>query len=174
ITRLERLTSDAHEIASPSLDNPALRDRLEQFRAKLLVPDSVHEDGFVSARKTREDRLRRALENSPRSVPGCNLYGKGIRFRRSIEIAHLNKPKSSSISVRGDGRLLDHLKMAQGPRLGTKPAAVLDVIGKDFLLELFALAIVKQRMQFCMRMDRRHQALLCRPAAFSRRLQRAA
>src|SRR4029453_14498477 len=119
-----------------------------------------HQDGFLNSRKTRDDRFWRALKNCPRSVTGCNLYREGIRFRRSIKIAHFNKPKSSSISVRRDGRVLDHPKMPQGPRFGTKPAAGLDVIGQDFILELFALAIVKQGMQFCMRMDRRHQALL--------------
>src|SRR5439155_10648449 len=129
-------------------------------RAKLPVPDRVHQDGFLSARKTRDDRLRRALENSARSVTGCNLYRESICCRRSIEIAHFDEPEASSIGVRGDGRVLDHPKMPQGPRFGTKPAAVLDVIGKDFLLQLFALAIVKQAMQFCMRTDRRHQALL--------------
>ncbi len=132
MTRLERLTSDAHQIASSSLDDLTLRDRLEQLRAKLPVPDRIHQDGFLSARKTRDDRFRRALKNSPRSVTGCDLYREGIRFRRSIEIAHFNEPKLSSISVRRDGRLLDHPKMAQGPRFGTKPAAGLDVIGQDF------------------------------------------
>src|SRR4030095_4009289 len=100
MTRLERFASDAHEIASQSLDYLALRDRLEQLRAKLRVPDRVHQDGFLSARKTRANRFRGALENSPCSVTGRNLYREGVRFCRSIEIAHFDEPKSSSISVR--------------------------------------------------------------------------
>src|SRR6266508_188411 len=102
----------------------------------------------------------RALKKSPGSVTGRNLYREGISFRRSIEIAHFNEPNSSRISVRRDGKLLDHPHIAQGPRFGGKPAAGLDVIGKDFILELFALAIVKQGIQLGPRMDRRHQGLL--------------
>src|SRR5207302_2658014 len=105
------------------------------------------------------------------SFTGGNLYRNGIRFRRSIQIVYLNEPESRAVGFRGDGKLFDHLEIAERPRLGTKPPAVADEIWQNFALELFPLAIAKQNIQLGWRFDRRHHAFLHRAATVNWRLQ---
>src|SRR5947208_10014790 len=61
--------------------------------------------------------------------------------------------------------------MAKSLRLRTEPAAVADIRGQDFALELFALTIVKQDLQLSRRFQSRHNAFLQSPASVHRRLQ---
>ena len=120
----------------------------------------------------RHDRVRGALGNRARRVAGGDLHRNGIRLRGSVQVVYLNKQKSCAVASGRNGKLLNHLEMAKTLRLGAKPARAANVIGQDFALEVFSLAITKQNVQLSWRFDRRHKPFLRYPAAVGRRLQR--
>src|SRR5437899_429301 len=169
---LQLVAGEADKIGDLSFDGLALHDRLEQLRAKRRVPDRIEQNRSAGVREMRDDRVRGALGNRVRGFVGSDLHRNGIRFRRSIQIVYLNEQKSRAVTVRGNGKLLNHLEIAKGPRLGAKPAGVADVIGQDFALELFSLAITKENVQIGRRLDRWHNVFLRRTASVGRRLQR--
>src|SRR5436190_1841881 len=61
--------------------------------------------------------------------------------------------------------------MAKGSRFGSKPAAGLDVIGQNYLLELRTRIILKQGLQLGRRIDRGHDMLLRCATTVGLRLQ---
>src|SRR5947199_636979 len=169
---LQLVAGEAYKITGLSVDGLALPDRLVQLRAKRCVPDRIEQNRSAAVHEMRDDRVRGALGNRARRFLGGDLHRNGIRFRRSIQIVYLNEQKSRAVAVGGNGKLLNHLEIAKGPRLGAKPAGVADVIGQDFALELLSLAITKQNVQIGRRFDRWHNAFLRRTASVGRRLQR--
>src|SRR5205823_10909523 len=107
-----------------------------------------------------------------RHVVRGDFYRDSIRFRRSIQIANLNKPELRAILLRRDRKLLDHLEMAKSPRLRTEPAAVADIHGQNFALELFSVITLKQDLQLSRSFQCRHNAFFQSAASLGRRLQR--
>src|SRR6266700_7412051 len=169
---LQLVAGEADEIAGLSFDGLALHDRLEQLRPKRRVPDRIKQNRSAAIREMCDGRVRGALGNRARRFLGGDLHRNGIRFRRSIQIVYFNEQKSRAVAVGGNGKLLNDLEIPKGPRLGAKPPGVADVIGQDFALELFSLAIAKQNVQIGWRFDRWHNASLRRTASVGRRLQR--
>src|SRR6266498_5080538 len=119
---LQLVAGEADKIGDLSFDSLALHDRLEQLRAKRRVPDRIEQNRSAGVREMRDDRVRGALGNRARRFVGGDLHRNGIRFRRSIQIVYLNEQKSRAVTVGGKGKLLNHLEIAKGPRLGAKPA----------------------------------------------------
>src|SRR5262249_55189359 len=125
---------------------------------KRSVADWVEQNGSIAGCKMRDDRVRGALGNRARRFARGDLYWDRVRFQWSIEIIYLNEPEPGVIAIRGNGKLFDHLEIAEGSRLGAKPAGVADVIGQDFAFEVFSLAITKQDVQLGWRFDGGHNA----------------
>ena len=61
--------------------------------------------------------------------------------------------------------------MAKGSRFGSKPAAGLDVIGQNLAFEQSSRRVSKQGLQLGRGINRWHNSLFRRPAAFDWRLQ---
>src|SRR5438045_9167945 len=61
--------------------------------------------------------------------------------------------------------------MAKGSRFGSKPAAGLDVIGQNLAFEQSSRSVSKQGLQLGRGINRWHNSLFRRPAAFDWRLQ---
>src|SRR5215475_9288115 len=120
----------------------------------------------------RYDRVRRVLRNGVRSFARGDLYRHGVPFRRSIQIIYIDEPESRAIGVGRKRKLLGHFKVAKCPRLGTKPAGILDVIWKNVALKLFSLAVAKRYIQRRWRFNGWNHMFLRRTARVSRRMQR--
>src|SRR4029077_522310 len=120
----------------------------------------------------RYDRVRRVLRNGVSSFARDDLYRYGVSFRRSIQITYVDEPESRAISIGRKSKLLGHFKVAKCTRLGTKPAGILDVIGKNVALELFSLAVAKQYIQLRWGFNGWDNVFLRRTARISRRMQR--
>src|SRR5262249_57708231 len=106
------------------------------------------------------DRVRRVLLNGVRSFARGDLYRYGVPFRRSIQIIYVDEPESGAICIGRKSNLLGHFKVAKCTRLGTKPAGILDVIGKKVALKLFSLAVGNGSIQLRRRVNGSHNLLL--------------
>src|SRR5438874_7527937 len=120
----------------------------------------------------RHDRVRGALGNRARRVAGGDLHRNGIRLRGSVQVVYLNKQKSCAVASGRNGKLLNHLEMAKTLRLGAKPARAANVIGQDFALEVFSLAITKQNVQMSWSFECRNKSFILYTAVLCLRLQR--
>ena len=68
--------------------------------------------------------------------------------------------------------MLCHFQVAKVARFGTKPAGILEVIGKNVALELLPLAVAKQSIELWRCFDSWNQVFLRCPACLNRRMQR--
>src|SRR6516225_7372735 len=172
LLRLETRGCEADKLSCLSAKRATPHNCVEQLRTKRLVPNGIAQDGAVLPSKMRYDRVGRVLCNGVRSFARGDLYRYGVPFRRSIQIIHVDEPESRAIGIGRKSKLLGHFKIAKCTRLGTKPAGILDVIGKNVALELFSLAVAKQYIQLRWRFNGRDNVFLRRTARVDRRMQR--
>src|SRR5262245_19365400 len=69
----DRFGNHADEFAGSRFHFLATNDRCKKLRARTRVPDGVEQNTFVTAFKTRYDRMRCGLRNRTGSVPGRNF-----------------------------------------------------------------------------------------------------
>ena len=79
--------------------------------------------------------MRRGLRNRLCRLAHRDFHRQGIRFIRSVEITHLDKPKLRGIGFSGNGGLFEHAHVTKSARFRAEPAAASDVIGKDFAFD---------------------------------------
>src|SRR5438874_13221499 len=85
---------------------------------------------------------------------------------------YLNQPKPRAVGTRRNSKLLGHSQVAKAACFGTKPAGIMNVIGKDLSLQLFALAIAKQDVELSWHVDTWDNAFLRCASSIGRRLKR--
>src|SRR5438552_16337386 len=111
---LQLVAGEADEIAGLSFDGLALHDRLEQLRPKRRVPDRIKQNRSAAVREKWDGRVRGARGNRARRFVGGDLRRNGIRVRRSIQIVDLSEQKSRPLRGGGNGKLLNHIELANG------------------------------------------------------------
>src|SRR5215472_16839545 len=120
----------------------------------------------------RDDGLGRVLPDGVSTFAGSNPYRNCVRFRRRIQIIYLNEPESRAVGIGRNGNLLGHFKVPKAARFGTKPAGILDVIGKNVSFQLVSLTIAKQDVELSWHFDGGNNAFLQRTPRVRRRLKR--
>jgi hypothetical protein len=106
-----------------------------------------------------------------RALAGSNVYRNCVRFCRSIKIIYLDEPQSRAVGIGRNVNLLDHLEVPKAARLGTKPAGILDVVGKNLSLKLVSLTIAKQHVELSWHFDGWDVAFSQRTPNIGRRLE---